>query len=206
MSNEFWTVCFTGTTITEKRSTPEQILEGLRDGDWDASDLVKGPTDTQWQPIENHPTFAEAMAELEPPVHEKPDETHLDMNPLIDVALVLLIFFILTTTYSSLRRMIEVPPAKDKDAATKTPRVEDIKDRTFKIKMWMEGSEPVILIDEQAVPLVDVKERIEAVVNNTGRKELFLTVAPDVPWGIEAKILDAAKGAGVNQIYCPLGQ
>ena len=45
-----------------------------------------------------------------PPPGEAPDETRLDMNPLIDVALVLLIFFILTTTYESLRRAIDLPP------------------------------------------------------------------------------------------------
>ena len=73
------------------------------------TDEVKGPADAHWQPIESHPTFAEAAADIEPPPPAVDGRNHLDMNPLIDVCLVLLIFFILTITYASLERAIDVP-------------------------------------------------------------------------------------------------
>ena len=41
------------------------------------------PDDTDWVPLEQHPVFANAMAEYEPPPPKHyPDETRLDMNPL----------------------------------------------------------------------------------------------------------------------------
>jgi len=44
------------------------------------------------------------------------------------------------------------------------------------------------------------------VVRTTGRKELYADIAADVPWGIEARIYDAAKGAEIHQIYWPKGK
>ena len=106
-----WLVRLDGATDAVSVPTPQRVLEGLRDGDWEPTDAVRGPGDRDWLAIEDHPVFAEAVAEMGPPPPEKPDETRLDMNPLIDVALVLLIFFILTTSYASLRRAIELPPS-----------------------------------------------------------------------------------------------
>src|SRR5262249_28118804 len=88
----------------------QQVLDGLRDGRWAPADEVMGPGEANWQAIENHPQLAETAADLEPPPpKDHDDETRLDMNPLIDVALVLLVFFILTTTYETIRKVIEAP-------------------------------------------------------------------------------------------------
>ena len=86
--------------------TAEQIVEGVQEGQWEPTDEVKGPNDANWTQLEHHAHFAEAMEALDTPfAPPQPDETRLDMNPLIDVSLVLLIFFILTTTYEELRKM-----------------------------------------------------------------------------------------------------
>src|ERR1043166_4496292 len=87
----------------------EEVHSGLRDGMWLPTDEVKGPGDQAFTPIETHPAFEEAASELEAEPVDDGDETHLDMNPLIDVCLVLLIFFMLTITYESLRRSIDLP-------------------------------------------------------------------------------------------------
>src|SRR5690349_2395888 len=87
--------------------TAVEVLTGLRDGNFLPTDEVKGPTDATWRAIEVHPTFAEAAEYIDPPPPEVADDTHLDMNPLIDVCLVLLIFFILTITYASIERALD---------------------------------------------------------------------------------------------------
>src|SRR5260370_2783852 len=79
-----------------------------------------GRQDTGWVAIESHPDCAGAAADIEPPpakIHE--DETRLDMNPLIDVCLVLLIFFILTTSYAALQKVLDMPGvSQNKTAGT----------------------------------------------------------------------------------------
>src|SRR5262245_26430003 len=82
--------------------SPGQIVEGLRDGQWATTDEVKAPGEPAWTAIESHPQLAEIAEEVDTPPPRKHDEgTNLDMNALIDVCLVLLIFFILTTTYGA---------------------------------------------------------------------------------------------------------
>ncbi len=200
--SDAWSIRFEGSDAVASVATANAVLEGLRDGEWEPSDEVRGPTDTDWLAIEDHTAFAEAVAEMAPPPVEKPDDTKLDMNPLIDVALVLLIFFILTTTYSSLRRTIELPsePEQSQGAAKKlTPQ--DVESQVFRVEAWMADDRPRVRINEKLVELEDVEKEMKEVVKSTGRREMMLEVDGRVPWGIEAQLHDAAKAADVKQIY-----
>ena len=178
-----------------------EILTGLRDGLWLPTDEVKGPADADWQSLENHPTFAEAAEELEHPPVEGSDETHLDMNPLIDVCLVLLIFFILTITYASLERAIAVPEDQPDTKGQPTKPPPDLKDRVFKVVVRMDGNNVVIKIADEVTPLDQVEQKIKSIIDRTGRKEMYLDIDGVVPWGVQTSILDAAKGNGVHQIF-----
>src|SRR5205823_5338981 len=111
-----WKIRHEGSPRSIDVASLQQVVEGLQDGLWEPTDEVMSPQDKDWVAIENHPQLAEVAMDLEPPAasaHE--DETRLDMNPLIDVALVLLIFFILTTSYAALQRMLEMPKMKEDD-------------------------------------------------------------------------------------------
>jgi hypothetical protein len=111
-----WKVRHQGSPESTGDLTLAQVTEGLLDGHWEPTDEVQGPQDATWVPLEVHPQFAEVAAELEPPpprVYD--DETRLDMTPLIDVCLVLLIFFILTTTYANLQKIIEAANLSSKN-------------------------------------------------------------------------------------------
>jgi biopolymer transport protein ExbD len=176
------------------------VLVGLRDGNWEPTDEVMGPTDKEWQAIENHPTFAEAALELEPPRVEGPDETTLDMNPLIDVCLVLLIFFILTITYASLERSIEVPPDNPDDKGPKKLKIDDIRDKVFVVQGKMDGERVVVRIEKKEVPVDQIIAEMKQVIEATGRNQMVMDLEKDVPWGVETVILDAAKANGVHEI------
>ena len=94
--------------------TWQALLEGLQDGAWEATDEVMGPDDKTWVAIESHPALAEIAADMEPPPPRTyDDETRLDMNALIDVCLVLLIFFILTTTVAAMQKRLEAPSVEE---------------------------------------------------------------------------------------------
>src|SRR6516162_1892381 len=102
-----WKVRHEGSPQSIEGLTLTQVVEGLQDGQWVPTDEVMGPTDHDWQSIDNHPALEEAAAEVMPPPQVHEDETRLDMNPLIDVCLVLLIFFILTMSYGALEKILE---------------------------------------------------------------------------------------------------
>jgi biopolymer transport protein ExbD len=197
--------------LVRKEGSPEMlslpsaaaVVYGLREGNFGPTDEVKGPTDADWLAIEAHPTFAEVAEEVAPPAAEA-DDTHLDMNPLIDVCLVLLIFFILTITYASLERALEVPgeESSDKGAQKEIP-IEQIKDRVFIVTAKMDGDKVVIKMGVvgqlSEVPQERLFAEMGKLINSTGRKEMVLDL-DDVPWGVECAILDAAKGNKVFNI------
>jgi biopolymer transport protein ExbD len=199
-----WQVRKEGAPEALSLPTAATVIEGLRDGNFSPTDEVKGPTDTDWQPIELHPTFAEAASEVEPPPAEVADETHLDMNPLIDVCLVLLIFFILTITYASLERALDVPDDMSEDKGSKTVDIKDIADKVFIVTVKMDGEKPVIKIGVKGsmkeVPLPQLYREMQDLINTTGRREMVLDIDADAPWGVETAILDAAKGNKVHNI------
>jgi len=196
-----WLVRQEGAPTAHAFASPRDVLAGLRDGIWLPTDEVRGPADARWVAIETHPLFEDAAAELEPPPPEPADETHLDMNPLIDVCLVLLIFFILTITYASLERAIAVPDSPDEKG--KSPQkldYKDIKDRVFRVTARMDGDKPVLKLNTDVVKAEELFARMKKVIDDTGRREMLLDIDGNVPWGVQTAILDAAKGNGVHSI------
>src|SRR5262245_36278383 len=199
-----WRVRREGADVSSELPSAQAVVDGLRDGVWNGEDEVRGPGEPGWQSLEDHPQFAGIVAELEPPKPPPEDEARLDMNPLIDVALVLLIFFILTTSYATLRRAIDLPevPNDEKGKTVQQPPKEDLLARVFKVKLFMGDSNAVLVqVEEKTVPLSDAEREITAAVKGTGKREMYLDVAGDVPWGAEAQVYDIAKGLDIRQIY-----
>ncbi|MBV9121859.1 MAG: biopolymer transporter ExbD [Planctomycetes bacterium] len=164
-----------------------------------------GPNDRAWTPIESHPQLEEVVAELEHPV-EKPfeAETSLDMNPLIDVCLVLLIFFILTTSYAALQKVLEMPAmSNEKEPKGKIRYVQskDVHNLTIVVKAHLENGKPVIHVEDQVVDPPDLLAAIKQYVQQTGKTEMLIDAGNDVPWGTVVAIQDAAKGAGVDRAH-----
>src|SRR5690242_18038286 len=123
-----WKLRHQGSPRTIAGLNPQLIVEGLQDGRWEATDEVLSPGSETWTPIREHPHFAEAVEEMEEfvlePKHE--EETHVDMIPLIDVTQVLLIFFILSTTYSQSATMIEAPGVSADKAGPRAVSKEEV--------------------------------------------------------------------------------
>lgn len=197
-----WFVRLEGSETVTELPTAQRVLDGVREGEWEPTDEVRGPLDSTWTPIEEHAQFADAIAELEPPAEEPIDESRLDMNPLIDVALVLLIFFILTTTYSILRRTIDVPGEPEtKDEAKKAKATpQELQDRMFKVELWMIDDRPRLRINDKIIEMDEVEKSLQDAVKSSGHREMLLEFEGRVPWGIVAKVIDASKSADVQNV------
>ena len=182
-----------------------QVVEGLQEGLWEPTDEVMGPQDNQWVPLESHPQLAEVVADLEPPAHKgEHDETTLDMNPLIDVALVLLIFFILTTSYAALQKVLDMPtltandPEKGKKITVVSP--DQVKKFTIRVEAREENGQPVIKVEDRPVEEQYLRAALSEFVRDTQKTEILID-AQGVPWGTVVAIQDAAKGAGVQRAH-----
>lgn len=196
-----WNVRHEGSPQSADGLTADDVLEGVKEGVWEPSDQVMGPDDPDWQRLEQHPVFAQAMADYEPPPPKHPeDETRLDMNPLIDVALVLLIFFILTTTYEELRKEFNPPAAERENKQGKTTTDSELKKTSIRVTASMENGQPVFRVEGEVVAEKDLEAKFIEYKEKAGHNVLAMDVDAQVPWKAVVAIQDAAAGAKFQEI------
>jgi biopolymer transport protein ExbD len=194
-----WSVRHAGSDESVDGLTADDVLDGVREDVWDPSDEIMGPDDPDWVAIERHPVFAQAMADYEPPPPKHPeDETRLDMTPVIDVALVLLIFFMLTTAYQELRKEF-APPAPEGLNDGKTTTDQDLKKVAVRASVRMEDGKPVYRVEDEVVAEKDLQAKFEQ-YKDAQHDRLAVELDPTAPWKAVIAIQDAAAGAKFQEI------
>jgi biopolymer transport protein ExbD len=195
-----WKIRHEGSPRTVDDLTPGQIAQGLEDGQWEPTDEVLGPDDTTWTAIENHKIFANVVEDLDLTPERKPEEgTHLDMTALIDVCLVLLVFFILTTGYAALQKMLEMGQlAFDKKNNVIIVPQKDVDKLMLQISVFKEGDKSVMRLEKEVINPAELPGRLSNLVRETKKVNLIVTHGSDVPWGDVVPIKDAAKFAGIQ--------
>ncbi len=190
-----WKVRHEGSPQAVEIPTAQQVAAGLIEGLWEPTDEVMGPDNPTWVPLENHPTFAEVAAEVEPPPpRHYDDETHLDMNALIDVCLVLLIFFILTASYAALQSRIDSPELNFSAAGTPVMTPDDV-DQFPLIKVTLEEGKPVIRLEDKVIERNRLRAELAKARSNKGRNTLLVQIDRKVPHEVSVFIQDAAYGS-----------
>ena len=196
-----WNIRHEGSPQSVDGVTAEDILDGVKEGLWETSDEVMGPDDADWTRLEQHPVFAQAMADYEPPPPKHPDdETRLDMNPLIDVSLVLLIFFILTTTYEELRKEFNPPGDIQPNPLGKAVADKDLRKTSVRATAQMDGDQIVYRVEDEVVAEDQLEEKFKEHIEKSGHSDLAMEVDPEVPWKAFVRIQDAAAGAKFQQV------
>lgn len=203
-----WQVRHEGSPTSIDNLTLVEVAAGLQEGQWEPTDEVRGPDDADWVAIENHPLLEETAADLEPPqaqIHE--DEARLDMNAMIDVCLVLLVFFILTTSYAALTKRLDAPDAggEPKKPAPWSP--EKVQQLTVHVvvKNGADGNAIYQVEGKQVTPELLVRE-LKSYVGSTGKTILLMEHDATVTHGAVVKVQDAAKGAGMSRVLVVVPQ
>jgi biopolymer transport protein ExbD len=208
-----WQVRHEGSPRVVRNLSLQQIVDGLRDGLWETTDEVQGPDDTRFQPIEAHPQLAEIAQDLEAPrAHRHPEPTSLDMNALIDVCLVLLIFFILTTSYANLIQKVVPIPIVRSDGKPMTVKAADVRGKMILVHATLDKSgKPLVRVQFQAVDVLDAGGKgidqaklrgvLQPYVRGEDRKTELALDAREISWETVIQIQDAARSAGVQKIH-----
>jgi biopolymer transport protein ExbD len=208
-----WQVRHAGSPRIVRDLTLQQLVDGLQDGLWETTDEVVGPGEERWQPIESHPQLADLAQDLDtPPPARHAEATSLDFNALIDVCLVLLIFFILTTSYANLVQKVVPVPAVKSESKGRVATLDNIKKHMIRLQAVADkAGNPVVRIENQTVDvlaadgksidLAKLRSVLQPYVRGEDRKtELFMD-AREVSWETVIQIQDAARSAGVQKIH-----
>jgi len=192
-----WQMRHEGSPNVTSNLSAQQVLEGVAESVWSFTDEVRGANEMKWLPVEEHPFFAEAIAEMEQPEPYHDVETHLDMNPLIDVALVLLIFFILTTTYDALRKVMDLPQmSKAGQNNIKVIDNKTIENEYVRVEARLVNDKAVYKVDGQDVS----EENLRSAIGQgfAARRTKLLIDAEGVTWDSVCRIIDEGKRFGMK--------
>ncbi|MGR3178212.1 MAG: ExbD/TolR family protein [Candidatus Anammoxibacter sp.] len=118
----------------------------------------------------------------------------INIAPLVDVLFLLLIFFMVTSTF------VEQPSIQLDLPSTKYAETSEIKELQLVLvitrygKIYLQGE--IVNINELENILRDLTVKME-------EKTLVLKADKDVTYGTVIKVMDAAKGAGMRKIIAP---
>ena len=122
------------------------------------------------------------------------------MTPIIDVAMVLLVFFILIFTYSVLEKRLEA--AKGDAVGPPVLAQKDVKEQMIEVTITCENGTTVYRVQEDPKPVPP--DQLEGVLSglrrSTGHAICCLEAAADVPSGDVIYAKDQATGAGMNKV------
>lgn len=117
------------------------------------------------------------------------DDSQIDMTPMLDVVFIMLIFFIVTTSFVSESGLeVNRPSAATATDQSKAGIFVAIKDT---------GE---IYIDRQQVDQQRVRASLERLIASQGEVGLVIQADQETRHGIVVKVMDAAREAGIKQI------
>lgn len=111
----------------------------------------------------------------------------LDMTPLIDCVLQLLIFFMLSSTFASPKIEIALPKASASDGTTES-------DAT----VILAGGSGEIYINHERVDIDSLRARLEAILAAKEDRRVTFRGHEEIPYRIFVRVVDAARLAGAE--------
>ena len=116
----------------------------------------------------------------------------LDISPLLDVVFLLLIFFLVTTTFLPDAGMdLELPESTTATQSEMAPTVVSV------------GEDGAISLDGESVS-VDELERAIAALPEAERGKITVRADSRVDYGVIVRIIDALRNAGVDGLSLPM--
>ncbi|HEX8960060.1 MAG TPA: protein TolR [Geobacteraceae bacterium] len=115
--------------------------------------------------------------------------SQINVTPLVDVMLVLLVIFMVTAPMMQQGVQVNLPKA---DTKALTPQ-----ETTVVVSIDKSGR---AFINSTEVPAAELKQRLSAMFATRSKKEVFLKADKDVPYGEVIKAMAEIKGAGIERL------
>ena len=116
----------------------------------------------------------------------------INVTPMIDVLLVLLIIFMITLPLSRREFDVQVPPEQRQQPKTKQQSSDQIV-----LELKPDGG---YAINTQAIPFEQLDAKFHELYDQRPAKLLFIKAAPNRKYGDIVRAMDVARGAGVQVI------
>lgn len=114
----------------------------------------------------------------------KPD---INVTPLVDVVLVLLIIFMVVTPQMDKAKNVDVPAAHNVDGKT------DVKVDPLKVSVTKDGQ---IWVEDQLVDEAQLKEKLSALFSGNTKRRLVVKADRAARYGVVERVFSACQNAG----------
>jgi biopolymer transport protein TolR len=131
-----------------------------------------------------------SFGRLEKPARHEP-MSDINVTPLVDVMLVLLVIFIITAPLMSSRLELELPKASEPVVASVEPEA------FISISVDPQGQ---VFWDEQPVDAATLKQRLTETAQRNPETELQLRADTAVPYGRVVQLIGLAQSVGLSRI------
>ena len=118
-------------------------------------------------------------------------QADINVTPLVDIVLVLLIIFMVITPLLAKNLPIEVPQKAELEEPP-----DEIKDQVV-LKLFTDGH---IEVNKETVELANVEDVLRDTFDGKADKVMFFEGEDEAPYGNAVHLMDLAKGAGVTTI------
>jgi len=115
--------------------------------------------------------------------------SQINVTPLVDVMLVLLVIFMVTAPMMQQGVQVNLPKAETKSLAPK----ED----TLVVSIEKSGR---TFINTNEIPGDQLKDKLNSMLAGREKREVFLKADSSVPYGEVVKVMAQIKGAGVERL------
>lgn len=117
----------------------------------------------------------------------------VELTPIIDMVFLLLIFFLVATTYQQAERETQITLPEAEAAGPLSAALREIV-----INVDAAGT---IIVGGQATTVEQLRTLVEQAVEANGEQKVSVRADRDAPYGSVARALDVCKAAGVDQPF-----
>jgi biopolymer transport protein ExbD len=117
----------------------------------------------------------------------------MNVTPLVDVVLVLLIIFMVVTPLLTKQLWLNVPPKPEADSPPPPP------DAMAPIVITL-GKDGVTKVNSEVIPRDQLAARVLRMVNARPDKVVFFDADSQVPYGQALEVMDVVRGGGVETL------
>jgi biopolymer transport protein TolR len=115
--------------------------------------------------------------------------SQINVTPLVDVMLVLLVIFMVTAPMMQQGMQVNLPKAETKALSTPQESVVVSVERSGRV-----------FINSNEIQADDLKNKLAEMFASRSKKEVFLKADKDVPYGEVVKTMAEIKGAGIERL------
>jgi biopolymer transport protein TolR len=112
----------------------------------------------------------------------------INVTPLVDVVLVLLIIFMVTA------------PVLQSGIEVNVPRTRTVKEITEERMVISINKQQRVFLGNDPVNINEIKTKLLQKIRDPQHQSVFIRADEDVPFGAFATVMDAVKGAGITNV------